>query len=315
MTSTQLPIRTQSLWGKSSEDGEGYPLVAHMIDVAACAWEILEREPTETLDLYARDLGVERVRECVCALVGLHDLGKASPAFQRKWPQGAERTQAQGLTWDATVGDAPHGLVTEKCLPAILTSLGWPRRVAGHAASAVGAHHGFRHTDDELNRVRVSSRGKDAWDDARSELVAALFALLGVEEIPAADRLDGAAYMRLSGLTSFADWIGSDACRFGSEAFPDDLAGHYAEARRKAQTALDDIGWASRVPLKPRGVVSKGDDSSAPGAGQFDGGEPEDAESDDRHHLSRLEMTSSQGVKTHEVEHRRGSILGRDAFG
>lgn len=250
----QLSRRAQSLWGKSSEDGMGYPLVAHMLDVAACAWEILDREPSSTLGLYATDLGVARARECVCALVGLHDLGKASPAFQSKWSPGAERARAHGLTWDPPVGDAPHGQVTEKCLSPLLTERGWPRRTARGVAAAVGAHHGFRHAEEELTRVRSSSRGGDAWDDTRRELVDVLIALLDVDELPQASRLDGAAYMRLAGLTSFADWIGSDASRFGSDARADDLAAHYEEARHKARAALDAIGWSHRVPLKSRSV-------------------------------------------------------------
>jgi CRISPR-associated endonuclease/helicase Cas3 len=99
MVTTGSSAQVLALWGKSN-GGLGLPLVAHLLDVAAAAWEILEREPPQTRALYAADLGlpVDPARRWVCALAGLHDLGKASPAFQQRWAPGAARVRACGLT-------------------------------------------------------------------------------------------------------------------------------------------------------------------------------------------------------------------------
>jgi len=88
-----LSDRAKALWAKSDRekgDGSWHPLIAHLLDVAACAEVILEREPPRTLELYAQDLQLDcqQAKAWTCALAGLHDLGKASPAFQQKWDVG-----------------------------------------------------------------------------------------------------------------------------------------------------------------------------------------------------------------------------------
>ena len=249
-----LSVRSQTLWGKSTEDGLGYPLICHMLDVAAVAWEILDREPPSSTEQYSRDLGVDAARECVCALIALHDLGKASPAFQAKWDSGAERVRQHGLTWTARVGSAPHGVVTEAGLPELLSNRGWARRASSHVASAIGAHHGFRATRKDVRAARFDSLGAEVWSEVRDELIDAIFSVLGVHETPTTDSLDGAAYMRLAGLTSFADWIGSDTRHFGPTGDAARIDEHFAESRDRARFALDRIGWTRRAPLKPRSV-------------------------------------------------------------
>jgi CRISPR-associated endonuclease/helicase Cas3 len=249
-----LSLRAQTLWGKSTEDGLGYPLVCHMLDVAAVAWEILDREPPSSTEQYSRDLGVDAARECVCALIALHDLGKASPAFQSKWESGGERVRQHGLTWTARVGSASHGIVTEACLPDLLCSRGWARKASSNVASAIGAHHGFRATGTDIGAVRFDSLGAEGWSEVRNELVDATFSVLGMDETPTTDSLDGAAYMRLAGLTSFADWIGSDTRHFGPTGDAARIDEHFADSRDRARFALDRIGWTRRAPLKPRSV-------------------------------------------------------------
>ncbi len=57
--------------------------------------------------------------------------------------------------------------------------------------------------------------------------------------------------MLLSGLTSFADWIGSneDWFPFGTPEDCEDLPGWFQKRRDCADQALDAIGWEPRTPL------------------------------------------------------------------
>ncbi len=256
-----LSQRAQSFWAKSSDDGHGHPLIAHLLDVAAVSAELLGREPARTSHLYASDLGLplEQALPWVCALVGLHDLGKASPAFQLtsdkrvKWRAGAERLEESGLLWRSKRLDpVPHGVVSQKLLGRVLESYGWARKAAKHAADAVGAHHGFRATGDELKRIGTVELGDEIWDEARAELVEALLKAAGVSKgAPTCERLGGAAFMRLAGLTSFADWIGSNPDFFGYERGVGDPAAYYQRSLGKARRALETIGWEAREPLRP----------------------------------------------------------------
>ncbi|MBS3933336.1 MAG: CRISPR-associated helicase Cas3' [Truepera sp.] len=257
-----LSDAARSLWAKSARNREKtswHPVIGHLLDVAACTEAILEREPPKTLELYARDLNLEpqQAKAWVSALVGLHDIGKASPAFQQKWLEGKERVWAAGLTWSVNPTPPPkdisHSVISEAVLPDLLEERGWTRRAAENAAAAVGEHHGFRVTGDELKEVVSREAGKGIWDEVRWELFGAVLEALEVGEAPKVPIYGGAAFERLAGLTSFADWIGSsfDFCPLG-----DNLAEYYRGAKLQAAQKLDSLGWFKRETLtaKPQAL-------------------------------------------------------------
>lgn len=113
-------------------DGERWhPLVLHLLDVAACADAILEREPASTRQRLAAALGLqwETARSWLWLLIACHDLGKGCPGFQCKWKN------LSGL--DA--GPAPdtainHAFVSQIELFDWLRELGWPDDTADLAA-------------------------------------------------------------------------------------------------------------------------------------------------------------------------------------
>ncbi len=252
-----LSDRAQALWAKSDRDnqaGSWHPVIGHLLDVAACAEVILEREPPKTLELYAHDLGLEpaAAKAWICALVGLHDLGKASPAFQQKWPEGKERIWNKGLTWKTdptpTPKDISHSVISEEVLPALLEGKGWTPRAAQNVAAAVGQHHGFRATRQDLDAVVTKEKGKGVWDDVRGWLFDEVLRVLEVGKAPQISMYGGAAFERLAGLTSFADWIGSS---FDFHPVGDDLTAYYQKAKKWAAEKLDSVGWFKRETLMP----------------------------------------------------------------
>ena len=87
---TSADDRLLACWAKLGTDNTptGYhPLLFHMTDVAFVAWELWQSvlSPVQTMML-SEALGLEDDQDTAglwCAfLAGLHDLGKASPAFQ-----------------------------------------------------------------------------------------------------------------------------------------------------------------------------------------------------------------------------------------
>ncbi|GMA16869.1 CRISPR-associated endonuclease/helicase Cas3 [Deinococcus metallilatus] len=252
------------LWAKSGQksahqDGAqtGWlPVLHHLLDVGACAQAILEREPARTRALLAADLGADSAADqatalrWTCALAALHDLGKASPAFQHLWPEGAARL-ASHLSVPAHKPATPHGLVTQNLLPGLLTARGWPGPLARGVADALGCHHGFRAPTPPAH-----DRGTGpGWAAVQAELLELVLKGFGLEDAapPPVTALTGAAFMRLAGLTSFADWIGSS---FPLAPTPDPLAfadpaGYVQEAAERARSALDALGWTVRQPLNP----------------------------------------------------------------
>jgi CRISPR-associated endonuclease/helicase Cas3 len=251
-----LSDAARALWAKSpkseTDPSEGHSLIAHLLDVAACTWEILEREPTRTLELFATDLQLEisQARAWVCALAGLHDLGKASPAFQQKWDVGRDRVK-QFLPWKDNQTpppkDIPHSAISQVALCTLLPSIGWSIQAAQQVSDAVGAHHGWRIEIELLRKADTRAEsGGQPWKEVRRELFEAVLKTLEVADAPQSDSLTAGAFQRLAGLTSFADWIGSS---LPFAAFDGNTQTYFEGAKKRARTALDGVGWTKRLPL------------------------------------------------------------------
>lgn len=260
------------LWAKSAKKetpDDWKPVLAHLLDVAACAWEVLLLEPESTRNLYARDLGYPGTEEgrdaamrWVCALIALHDLGKASPAFEQQWADWPQKEEAAalGLGWpEGRTGPShkplgemvSHSLISQATLPALLTAHGWNNGVAEHLADAVGAHHGFRAKATELAKADwPKEQGRGAWEKVRQELYDAVCKALNVPTPPGIQTFSGGPYMRLAGLTSFADWIGSSFELEKSEhEHLEDPSAYFKLARALAREKLEQIDWKLRLPL------------------------------------------------------------------
>lgn len=247
------------IWAKTSTDDKAgwHPLILHMVDVAACVDVILEREPESTRQRIAEILGLEwmEARAWILYLVACHDLGKACPEFQDKWPEflptlglKLPRCPKQGIN---------HAFVSQIALKDILCEKGWPEELACLAADAVGCHHGERISPNALAHLEghVFANRRDPWKNdwvlARRDLSTVLLKVFQPANQPSKQTLFGPDFMLLSGLTSFADWIGSNDkwFPFGRPDDCGDLQDWFEKRRGCAEIALDDIGWQARTPL------------------------------------------------------------------
>ncbi len=262
----KLSQRAQSFWAKSPKKGEpfeSHPVIAHLLDVAASASEILKLEPEKITALYAGDFKLceSEAALWVCALAGLHDLGKVSPAFQQLWTPGLEKliSVAPEFDWHTTDSLAPssppgyvsHSVVSQVILPSLLKAKGFQGTLAKGVADAVGCHHGFRADGQELGEAcKKKEKGREVWDDAREEIFRAVLEVVGVTDSPEVKKLSAAGFMRLAGLTSFADWIGSSLYpSLSFVGYENDLEGYYEEAKVAARHRLAELGWTKRTPL------------------------------------------------------------------
>lgn len=233
-------------WGKyDSESGTRHHLAHHCADVAAC-FELLATLPIirNRLDRAIRhpisDCEIERL----AALVFLHDIGKLHPGFQvRGWP---------GEEW----GVAKRGHVREglelflatsgsECLPAArhlhADALGsWG--VSESLLRAVISHHG-RPADAatfNLSDARHLWCARGPYDPARAakELGALLrhwFPLAFDCRAPAFPQNAPAFEHLVCGLTTLADWLGSDVAWFEHrETLDHDYIRHALKQARQA---------------------------------------------------------------------------------
>lgn len=241
-----------NLWAKTSKRGDDqwHPLILHMLDVAASAEAILLREPESTRTRIGAILGLqwELARPWLLFLIACHDLGKACPGFQCKW------RNLSGL--DAGISpnkDINHAFVSQIALTSWLQEQGWPEELSELVADAVGCHHGERAAPTTLNYLIGDQRaiGKSGWTDVRNRLIKSLLEVLRPTMTPTKTTLSGPDFMLLSGLTSFADWIGSNEewFPFGKPADCSDLNAWFESRRTCAEQALNGIGWEHRTPL------------------------------------------------------------------
>lgn len=241
-------------WGITLKPGEAswHPLICHMIDVSMVTlrlWQYLL--PPIVKQQMQVSLGLESGEDAgrwVAFFAGLHDLGKASPGFAFKWPEGAERLQAEGFKPGREKKAASHGFVSACRIRAVLKDLGFSSASAVAVARAVGAHHGLFPGPKEMEQAEESVGGA-RWKKAQMDLAQVLAHVLGVDElpVPSGDLLsDNAFLIRLAGLTSVADWIGSNHDYFPFVGDSVRLPQYPRRSRWQAVKALIDLGWFQR---------------------------------------------------------------------
>jgi CRISPR-associated endonuclease/helicase Cas3 len=216
-----------------------------MLDVAAVAEVLLEHE-SETTRLWAsRSFGFppQFVSRWIASLIGLHDFGKAIPGFQNKWRQGRESDEASGLEFSPnslTVTD--HGCASAALLHEHLISLQFTPAWIRGVLQAISAHHGYNFLIREISRSKPSFEDGN-WSPARQALFEAYWAVLQPTGMPSCEELSLSAVEWLAGLTSVADWIGSNIEWFQPGERVDNLQEYFEHSKTLARTALNLIGW------------------------------------------------------------------------
>lgn len=241
------------MWAKADPENNWHPLLLHMLDVAAVASALLGREPRPTRNRFADMLGLpwELARPWMLLLIAGHDLGKACPGFQCKWQNLSGLNP--GRTPNTKIN---HAFASQIVLTAWLMERGWPDELARLVADAVGCHHGSRASPKKLEAIEGdrSAIGREEWAAARHALLDTLFDVFQPTILPEKTGLSGTEFMLLAGLTSCADWIGSNTewFKFGTESDAGDPATWFDSRLGCAEQALDALGWLARTPLLKR---------------------------------------------------------------
>ncbi|MCX4920256.1 CRISPR-associated helicase Cas3' [Streptomyces sp. NBC_00687] len=262
----------RSVWAKHDRDGEGWlPLWRHMEDSAAVAGLLWDRWlPSGVRALIAGALpgGEGDARVLAVWLAGVHDIGKATPAFACQVDELAEVMREHGLqmrSCQAMGPDrrlAPHGLAGQVLLGEWLEDRhGWPASRTGQFTVAVGGHHGVPPDHGQIkacweHEELLRSRGPSGrlWRAVQSELLDACSIRFGVEGRLAewaAVRLPQPVQVLLTAIVIVSDWIASNPDLF--PYFPDESARSDDERLAAAWRGLDlPEPWR---PVEPAGVA------------------------------------------------------------
>lgn len=221
----KLGDAARSVWGKTDRTGTSpvgwLPLWRHLADAADIAGQLWDHWLGPAVRRRIADElpgGDADGRTLAVWLAGVHDIGKATPAFAHQAYRLAARMHDHGLSYDrdlirADRRYAPHATAGHLVLADWLQDQDWPD--PHPYAVVVGGHHGLPPTDESLRdaRIRPHLLGNAAWRQVQRELLTWM-----TERSGAGDRLvewsavplSQPAQAVLTGLVIVADWIASN---------------------------------------------------------------------------------------------------------
>jgi CRISPR-associated endonuclease/helicase Cas3 len=228
-----------NFWAKTTPDNKpGISVLEHMLNVGFVARAIAARRG-ELLGLF------ELRASLVGTLAALHDLGKISPEFQQKCEEWLKERNLLDIArrWDWGNKLRPdHGKTTHAALQKYLTENNIDEPTAMFVPAVLGGHHGRLNPPDDrgfrLNNSIVDEHSGIDWEKEREQAIEAVFSQFGIKPSEISIDDSSPALWWIGGLTSVADWIGSDERHFPPEGGMD--AGKAAEV---AEKCLDEIGF------------------------------------------------------------------------
>jgi CRISPR-associated endonuclease/helicase Cas3 len=212
------------LWGKSRQ-GVAL-LLEHMLDSAATAELLWDRFLAPAQRRMLERAAGGKGRELFAWLCGVHDIGKATPSFQCKVSDLAERVRATGLpipdlppeARQTRHSDAGGAIVWRE-----LKSAGWADEQVAWVWPMVAGHHGVIRPGFKVygswGGVPPDAIGKAGWPEIQRsllELVAITVGFADLAQVQPAQTPRPGEQLVISGLIIMADWLASnDFCRGG----------------------------------------------------------------------------------------------------
>jgi CRISPR-associated endonuclease/helicase Cas3 len=226
-------------WAKTTQEGyPGLSVYDHMINVGWVASFIADFFPEilERFNLLSLEVG---------ALAALHDIGKISPGFQRKCEKWLEENDLikidRNFRWDAAM-ESNHGKVSHAAIQTFLVENGIDRKSAKYISTVLGAHHGRLTPPNDRghrpDKAISEINSQIDWDSARKENAVRIWRNFAVQRTSFDFDDHVPALWWLAGLTSVADWIGSDERFFSPNRRTSD-----GDVTSNARNALETIGF------------------------------------------------------------------------
>src|SRR5574340_47109 len=261
------PIATpewMSFVGKWGESVDGHPLVYHMLDSAAVAISLWQHGLTagsraqfaSWLALPEDDCG-----RLLAYWTSLHDLGKATPSFQKKHTPTMAKLQTRGFDFlDLPQMDIRHhSLLSQWILEDFSAELEiQPLRIFNIFRFAIGWHPGTYYAleDQEQTLTRTQNLGGKPWKEARSALFATLTDLLkppALQTLTLTQTERNAFFNLLTGFFVTSDWISSQDDLFQYQSADVLLDKYWGESQQRTQSAMEKTGW---IGWQPDGTYS-----------------------------------------------------------
>lgn len=240
-------------WAKTGEGDAWLSLDRHLDDVAAVAerlWDVGLTARQRAWVSAACGVDEPTTRAWWTFLAGIHDVGKASPAFQGLVPGLARRVLPPGLSLPARPGKPPrHDAVSGAIL--VGWGQGWapqvPEREWLVIAATIAGHHGVLRSRRTLREARRQVlRPAPEWAPLQHAILDARASRLGLSPDAVPRLTNRAAVLALAGLLTVSDWVGS-----GQRLFPVTVEDDRAPSAAIARMAVHPDTWAApRAPAQ-----------------------------------------------------------------
>ena len=226
--------------GRKAKTRDYHALIYHLLDVAAVAygmWDDVLGAGQKAWLVEMLGLDETAARGMMALLAGLHDIGKATPAFQKKVPDLYAKL-GNDLHDDPTYAD-DHGTFSAVILRRWFIDKGLGKQPANQLAAVIGGHHGSWISNTETQRNKQG--GNEKWQDLQNQLCDTLQEVLGAEiSLPEEPQAFNVFAAFLSGFVSVCDWMGSNKDDFPYEEGEIDPQNYFQRAREQAKVALSD---------------------------------------------------------------------------
>lgn len=245
-------------WGKYHLSGKQFfhPLFFHLIDTANVAELVFDRVlSVQAKALFARALGVDGpdTAKWVGVFAGCHDIGKATPGFQKKIDSHAHFLNQVGLPIYEAKSD--HALMTTVVMKRLLTNMMPNDRgmfsKPEFLSKTLGAHHGKFVHPSEVSRVIDDDVGGERWMEVQAALLNMLILEKNIENYPSPSVLSkeerSAFVMLFLGLTTFSDWLASNIDFFPFFEETPSVEEYRAISQGHAEKALDSLHFYSSI--------------------------------------------------------------------
>ncbi|MFC9931721.1 CRISPR-associated helicase Cas3' [Streptomyces sp. NPDC127190] len=241
--------RVSRLWGKSAarNGGRTHLLLGHLLDTAAVAGVMWDRYVSAGFRRRLDEISGGRGRLWFMWVCGIHDCGKACPAFQAMDAAEAAPVLAAGLRWGRLPAGRQrrwrHDVAGAVLLMPRLVAEWGGEEAAGWVWPLVAGHHGTFPSAAALSPPRGAQGRGAVWEEAQRAVVDVFTRAVGFNDLAdarPAGSLRKAEQLALSGLIVMADWVASDSSQFPGLA--DAGLVSFAEARRRAVAAWERLG-------------------------------------------------------------------------
>lgn len=230
---SKVETLARTVWAKSEYDAvrrpaRWLPLIRHLDDTAAVAGRLWDEWlPRSVRALVTDSIGGDdrRARDLTVFLAGIHDIGKASPAFAVQVPQLADRMRVAGLPMPTVIPNderrkARHELVGLIALEAWLCDRHqWSATASQQLGVIIGGHHGVPPEYDQARRAALRSDlvGAEPWVGVQRYLLDRAARRNGVGDFLESLReveLSQPVQVVLTAVVIIADWIASNGDLF-----------------------------------------------------------------------------------------------------